>query len=72
MFEFKVVKADEEVANDQAKVAKGIKDECDADLAQAIPILNSALAALDTITQNVRKSFIFQGKIEFQLIKFFQ
>jgi dynein heavy chain len=54
VFEFKVVKADEEVANDQAKVAKGIKDECDADLAQAIPILNSALAALDTITQNVK------------------
>jgi len=56
---FKVVKADEEVANEQAKVAKGIKDECDADLAQAIPILNSALAALDTITQNVTRRFTF-------------
>ena len=33
-------------------MAKGIKDECDSDLAQAMPILNSALAALDTITQN--------------------
>jgi dynein heavy chain len=49
----KVVKADEEVANDQAKVAKAIKDECDNDLALAMPILNSALAALDTITPNV-------------------
>lgn len=47
-----MVKADEEIANDQAKVAKAIKDECDADLAQAMPILNAALSALDTITQN--------------------
>ncbi|XP_078488802.1 dynein axonemal heavy chain 7 isoform X2 [Ciona intestinalis] len=46
----KVVKADEAVANDQAKVAKGIKDECDADLAEAIPILEAALSALNTLT----------------------
>jgi dynein heavy chain len=44
------VKADEAVANEQAKAAKAIKDECDADLAEAIPALNSALAALDTLT----------------------
>ena len=50
----KVVKGDEEVANEQASAAKAIKDECDSDLAQAMPILNSALAALDTITSNVR------------------
>ena len=43
------VKADEAVANAQAMAAKAIKDECDADLAEAIPILNSALAALDTL-----------------------
>lgn len=49
----KVVRADEAVANKQAKVAQGIKDECDADLAEAIPILNSALAALNTLTANV-------------------
>lgn len=46
----KVVKADEAVANDQAMAAKAIKDECDADLAEALPILNSALAALNTLT----------------------
>jgi dynein heavy chain len=46
----KVVKADEAVANEQAMAAKAIKDECDADLAEAIPILNSALAALQTLT----------------------
>ncbi|XP_039266483.2 dynein axonemal heavy chain 7-like isoform X2 [Styela clava] len=45
----KVVKADEAVANEQARVAKGIKDECDADLAEAIPILEAALSALNTL-----------------------
>ncbi|PIK59401.1 putative dynein heavy chain 7, axonemal isoform X2 [Apostichopus japonicus] len=45
-----IVKADEEVANKQAEAAKAIKDECDADLAVALPILNSALAALNTLT----------------------
>ncbi|XP_060067000.1 dynein axonemal heavy chain 7-like [Ylistrum balloti] len=46
----KVVKADEAVANEQAKGAKAIKDECDADLAEAIPALNAALSALNTLT----------------------
>ncbi|KAM6332812.1 dynein axonemal heavy chain 7 [Podargus strigoides] len=45
-----IVKADEAVANEQAMAAKSIKDECDADLAQAMPYLESALAALDTLT----------------------
>ncbi|WAR10683.1 DYH7-like protein [Mya arenaria] len=46
----KVVKADEAVANEQARAAKAIKDECDADLSEAIPALNSALEALNTLT----------------------
>nr|DBA34563.1 TPA: hypothetical protein GDO54_002113 [Pyxicephalus adspersus] len=46
----KIVKADEAVANEQAMAAKAIKDECDNELAQALPILESALAALDTLT----------------------
>lgn len=46
----KVVRADEAVANEQARGAKAIKDECDADLSVAMPILNSALAALNTLT----------------------
>ena len=50
----KIVKADETVANDQAMAAKAIKDECDADLAEALPILESALAALDTLTAQVK------------------
>uniref|UniRef100_A0A8V0Y274 Dynein axonemal heavy chain 7 n=1 Tax=Gallus gallus TaxID=9031 RepID=A0A8V0Y274_CHICK len=45
-----IVKADEAVANEQAMAAKAIKDECDADLAQAMPYLEAALAALDTLT----------------------
>ena len=45
-----IVKADEAVANEQAMAAKAIKDECDSDLAEAIPILNSALKALDTLS----------------------
>ena len=49
----KVVKADETVANEQAMEAKAIKDECDADLAEAIPILEAAIAALDTLTSQV-------------------
>ena len=57
-----MVKADEAVANEQAAVAKAIKDECDTDLAAAMPILNSALSALDTITTNV-----FLAILEFDL-----
>ncbi|XP_054715919.1 dynein axonemal heavy chain 7-like [Uloborus diversus] len=46
----KVVKADEAVANEQAAAAQAIKDECDSDLAKAVPILEAALAALDILT----------------------
>eukprot|EP00049_Salpingoeca_infusionum_P016530 m.339145 g.339145 ORF g.339145 m.339145 type:complete len:4022 (-) comp16092_c0_seq1:259-12324(-) len=48
----KVVAADEAVAQEQAQAAKAIKDECDADLAEAIPILNAALSALNTLTSS--------------------
>ena len=48
------MKADEAVANEQASAAKAIKDECDADLAEAIPILESAMAALNTLTSKVK------------------
>ncbi|XP_033628553.1 dynein heavy chain 7, axonemal-like isoform X2 [Asterias rubens] len=46
----KIVKADEEIANKQAMAAKAIKDECDAELSEAIPILEAALSALQTLT----------------------
>uniref|UniRef100_A0A2C9JUK5 Dynein axonemal heavy chain 7 n=1 Tax=Biomphalaria glabrata TaxID=6526 RepID=A0A2C9JUK5_BIOGL len=48
----KVVKADEAVANEQASAAKAIKDDCDAQLALALPALEAALSALNTLTQN--------------------
>lgn len=51
----KVVRMDEAEANEQATAAKAIKDECDADLAVALPILESALAALNTLTPQARK-----------------
>ena len=49
-----MVKADEAVANKQAAAAQAIKDECDKDLGEAIPILEAALAALNTLTPAVR------------------
>lgn len=45
----KVVRADEAVANEQAAEAQALKDECEAELAEAIPALEAALAALDTL-----------------------
>lgn len=48
------MKADEAVANKQAAAAQAIKDECDKDLGEAIPILEAALAALNTLTPAVR------------------
>lgn len=44
-----VVREDEKVANKQAAAAQALKHECEADLAEALPILNDAIAALDTL-----------------------
>ncbi|GLC47993.1 hypothetical protein PLESTB_000047400 [Pleodorina starrii] len=46
-----IVKGEEAKAQGKADAAKAIKDECEADLAEALPILNEALAALDTIDE---------------------
>ena len=51
----KIVKAEEEVANQQAGAAQAIKDECDRELGEALPILEAALAALNTLTSSVSK-----------------
>ena len=37
------------MANEAAAVAKGIKDECEGDLAEALPALEAAIQALDTL-----------------------
>ncbi|XP_041084991.1 dynein heavy chain 3, axonemal-like [Polyodon spathula] len=44
-----LVSADEKVANEAAAAAKAIKDECEGDLAEAMPALEAALSALDTL-----------------------
>ncbi|KAL7306450.1 hypothetical protein TKK_0001865 [Trichogramma kaykai] len=45
----KVVKKEEDAAQDQAKVAGALKAECEADLAEALPVLEEAIAALNTL-----------------------
>ena len=46
---FQVVAAEEAVANDAAAAAQAIKDECENDLAEAIPALEAAISALNTL-----------------------
>ncbi|KAL3852322.1 hypothetical protein ACJMK2_015979 [Sinanodonta woodiana] len=48
----KLVEEDEKVANAAAAAAKAIKDECEEKLSIAMPALNAAIAALDTLKQN--------------------
>ncbi|XP_033102995.1 dynein heavy chain 12, axonemal-like isoform X1 [Anneissia japonica] len=44
-----VVEKEEAAANEQAAEAQALKDECESDLAEAIPALEAALAALNTL-----------------------
>lgn len=44
-----VVGADEAAANEAAAAAQAIKDDCESDLAEAIPALEAALEALNTL-----------------------
>ncbi|BFZ17590.1 hypothetical protein BsWGS_20629 [Bradybaena similaris] len=44
-----VVAADEAVANEAAAAAQAIKDDCEGDLAEAIPALEAAINALNTL-----------------------
>eukprot|EP01135_Chromosphaera_perkinsii_P000898 Nk52_evm61s152 gene=Nk52_evmTU61s152 len=45
----KIVKAEEDSANEQADKAKAMKDECEEDLAEALPALEAAMEALNTL-----------------------
>uniref|UniRef100_A0A8C9Y7R2 Dynein axonemal heavy chain 12 n=1 Tax=Sander lucioperca TaxID=283035 RepID=A0A8C9Y7R2_SANLU len=45
----KVVRVDEEAATIKANAAQALKNECESDLAEAIPALEAALSALDTL-----------------------
>ncbi|XP_068952632.1 dynein axonemal heavy chain 3 [Petaurus breviceps papuanus] len=44
-----LVQADEQKANAAAAISQAIKDECEGDLAEAMPALEAALSALDTL-----------------------
>ncbi|XP_073447159.1 dynein axonemal heavy chain 3 isoform X1 [Aquarana catesbeiana] len=44
-----LVSADEKVANEAAAASQAIKDECEGDLAEAMPALKAAISALDTL-----------------------
>jgi len=44
-----VVAADEAIANEAAAKSQAIKDECESDLAEAIPALEAAIQALNTL-----------------------
>ena len=46
-----VVEVDEKKASEEAAAVKAIKDECESDLAEAMPMLEAALKALDTLTK---------------------
>nr|XP_025044359.1 dynein heavy chain 12, axonemal isoform X2 [Pelodiscus sinensis] len=45
----RTVKIDEEIATEKAAEAQELKNECESDLAEAIPALEAALSALDTL-----------------------
>lgn len=44
-----IVRAEEVVAKRQAASAQALKDECEAELAEAVPALEAAIAALNTL-----------------------
>jgi len=71
-----VIAGDEVVANQSAAAAQSIKEECENDLAEAIPALEAAINALDTLKPaditEVKSMKVDIGWLlcqEFQLIK---
>ncbi len=44
-----VVAADEAASNEAAAAAQAIKDDCENELAEALPALNAAVSALNTL-----------------------
>uniref|UniRef100_A0A8C3QD06 Dynein axonemal heavy chain 12 n=1 Tax=Geospiza parvula TaxID=87175 RepID=A0A8C3QD06_GEOPR len=45
----KIVKVDEEIATAKAEEAQALKNECESDLAEALPVMEAAIGALDTL-----------------------
>lgn len=48
-----LVRKDEAVANQKASESQALKEECESDLAEAIPALEAALAALNTLKVSI-------------------
>lgn len=57
----KVVRVDEEAATIKANAAQALKNECESDLAEAIPALEAALSALDTLKVSTLQLHCFIG-----------
>lgn len=55
----KVVRVDEEAATIKANEAQALKNECESDLAEAIPALEAALSALDTLKVRTLQSLCY-------------
>lgn len=49
-----IVRKDEAAANIKAAEAQALKDECEGELAEAIPALEAALAALNTLKVGIK------------------
>lgn len=60
----KVVRVDEEAATIKAGEAQALKDECESDLAEAIPALEAALSALDTLKVSAAQIHCFTVKLD--------
>jgi hypothetical protein len=52
LLSLQVVSQEEASASAEAAKVQAIKDECEADLAEAMPALQAAVRALDTLTKN--------------------
>lgn len=77
------MRKDEAVANQKASESQALKEECESDLAEAIPALEAALAALNTLKVHstnlvilclVRDFYFFQfqSRIKLTVNKFLQ
>lgn len=65
-----IVAEDEAVANQQAGESQALKDECEADLAEAIPALEAALSALNTLKVNMLLKTFLISLVAAQICKY--
>lgn len=65
-----VVQGEEAVANEKAAAAKAIKDECEGDLAVAMPMLEAALSALNTLSKVCKPRGLLPHSVDRSLVLF--